>query len=259
MRRHTTTPSPGAPRAAAFSIPELMITLGILGVGLTLVAGTFPVAVRENGESANNTMGTIMCRNALAIVRARLRHRDPQSGIGTEFRQIGNPGPFQEVPANRLGGADLSYPIVLPTQLPADATRGCVVLGKSLHAERNDYLLVFVACQFAAGHSPTARKLEGMTSVGKNSDEFQVSAGQSDWLQLGSPVIAPNGRYARIIRVEGERAAVRTVKLDRALDDAPVNNPFVITEVTAGGTPVGSVSPAMFVMATRTGLRENEQ
>lgn len=57
-----------------FSLVELMIAIGILGVGMIMIATAFPAAIMENKESADDTMSTILAENALALIRTNLTH-----------------------------------------------------------------------------------------------------------------------------------------------------------------------------------------
>ena len=219
----------------AFSLVEMMIAVGILGVGLIYSAALFATAVKENETSANNAMGTIICKNALAMARVRLRDGDIVTTFGV-------------IPAAKLGSGDLAYPVNTPSP-----TRGCIVLGKRMTDDKdepiNDYLLVFVACHMKAGHGVAAYKLTGCT-VGADQDNF-TAAGHGQGLKAGSPVIAPSGKYAWIKTVSGDK-----VYLNRPIDtENNVDAPFVIVEKDGAGI-YGTVSPAMWVFGTRTGLQK---
>lgn len=62
------------PDQGGFSLVELMVAIGILAIGAAMVASAFPVAMLENKESVEHTMGALISENALAICRNRLRH-----------------------------------------------------------------------------------------------------------------------------------------------------------------------------------------
>ena len=57
---------------SGFSLIEVLLSVGILGVGMSMVAAIFPVAAREAQDSSNAELGSIMCDNALGIVKAIL-------------------------------------------------------------------------------------------------------------------------------------------------------------------------------------------
>jgi len=58
-----------APRG--FSLTELMISIGILAVGLVMAGALFPAAIKANSQSVSDVLGSIICENGLAITKAR--------------------------------------------------------------------------------------------------------------------------------------------------------------------------------------------
>ena len=59
--------------AAAFSLAELMIALGILGIGLLFIAAALPVGVDYQRQSVDRTTGDAAAAQALKIVEASMR------------------------------------------------------------------------------------------------------------------------------------------------------------------------------------------
>ena len=57
-----------------FSLVELMMSLGILVVGRSMVATTFPTAMMANKLSVADTSATMISENAAAICQAKLSH-----------------------------------------------------------------------------------------------------------------------------------------------------------------------------------------
>ncbi|MCX5647814.1 MAG: prepilin-type N-terminal cleavage/methylation domain-containing protein, partial [Planctomycetota bacterium] len=57
-------------RRAAFTLTEMLMAAGILGIGLTMVASIFPVAVDQSRRSRDQTMAALCARSAMARVRA---------------------------------------------------------------------------------------------------------------------------------------------------------------------------------------------
>ena len=57
-------------RWAAFTLTEMLMAAGILGIGLTMVASIFPVAVDQSRRSRDQTMAALCARSAMARVRA---------------------------------------------------------------------------------------------------------------------------------------------------------------------------------------------
>ena len=57
-------------RRAAFTLTEMLMAAGILGIGLTMVASIFPVAVDQSRRSRDQTMAALCARSVLARARA---------------------------------------------------------------------------------------------------------------------------------------------------------------------------------------------
>ncbi|MBT3278967.1 MAG: type II secretion system protein [Phycisphaerales bacterium] len=59
-----------------FTLLELMLAIGILGIGMTLVMGVFPVAMR-NARATNATqVGSIICKNGVQLAKLLLKEDD---------------------------------------------------------------------------------------------------------------------------------------------------------------------------------------
>lgn len=56
---------------AGFSLMEILMAVGILGVGMTMVASVFPVAVDQSRRSRDLTMAALSARSVAAALRAR--------------------------------------------------------------------------------------------------------------------------------------------------------------------------------------------
>lgn len=56
---------------AGFSLTEILMAVGILGVGMTMVASVFPVAVDQSRRSRDLTMAALSARSVAAALRAR--------------------------------------------------------------------------------------------------------------------------------------------------------------------------------------------
>jgi len=58
-------------RRRGFTLTEIIMAAGILGIGLTMVATVFPVAVDQNRRSHDTTMAALSARSMAALLRAR--------------------------------------------------------------------------------------------------------------------------------------------------------------------------------------------
>jgi prepilin-type N-terminal cleavage/methylation domain-containing protein len=54
-----------------FTLTEILMAVGILGIGLTMVASVFPVAVDQSRRSTDATMSALCARSIAAMMRAR--------------------------------------------------------------------------------------------------------------------------------------------------------------------------------------------
>jgi prepilin-type N-terminal cleavage/methylation domain-containing protein len=60
----------GRPRRG-FTLTEILMAVGILGIGLTMVASVFPVAVDQSRRSREITMAALCARSVAATIRAK--------------------------------------------------------------------------------------------------------------------------------------------------------------------------------------------
>src|SRR5947208_1825922 len=57
----------------AFTLLELMIAVGILGVGLTMVAAVFPVALSQHRDASDISLSQRVATKSQAVLQARLQ------------------------------------------------------------------------------------------------------------------------------------------------------------------------------------------
>jgi len=226
-----------------FSLAELMIAIGIMGIGLTMAASLFPAAIREHNRSTSNVLGMIMTENALETARAALSHPLKDNGgadVGTAM-------------------ADCTDTIDPPETLryrvnDITAKRGCLVMGRRKTANKNDYIILIIG--YVLSNEAHEGKLRQLTAtVAANAKKFDISTAIPDPKDrikiIGSPVIAPNGSFSKIAGIDN---VTNEAVLSHALDDAAVTNPWIVVEESAGVIK-GTRSPAMGVTSTRTALK----
>jgi prepilin-type N-terminal cleavage/methylation domain-containing protein len=234
-----TTPPRADRRRAGFSLAEVLIALGILGMALAMLPGLFAAAVKQQQTSVSNVLGSLICRNGLSMARVRLRHADTPFGAA-----------LAPLAAGKLGAGDRAYPTG-----QQDGHLGFLLLGRRMDAGRNDYMLAVVSyAKRDPDNGVAAHRLSGCT-IGADDDTFTVGSSEGKWLKVGTPVIAPSGRYAYLQGVEDDGTQT-TARLSRPIDpNNVVNNPFVVAETDGGGPDKDvTVSPALAVLLTRTAI-----
>lgn len=272
---------PGRARPRGFSLVELMISIGILGVGLAMAAALFPAAIIENQQSANDILGTIMCENALAVVKAKIKANDPNLTdlIPLASDPIADAN-FVCITGGLLTEVDLAYPApgdpndpsddpndwigTIPDRRPS-TRRGCVVLARRMKADENDFQIVVVAFRKKdPNHKVAVVPLTdpNIYDAGEVS-LMTITDGDPNNVKLDSPVIivdTADPSVVHIARVAVIRSSGEAV-LDRRVPPIAIGNARVwaIVEIDPDtGDPVAGIdtSPAIATLVVRTSLRQ---
>lgn len=218
--------APPARGETGFSLTELLIAIGLLGVGMGMIAALFVTGLAQVRMSVGTLEGGMVAANGIVVARMLLTAGDVTSNeltvIADANRRKKIPRAFQKSPY-----AD------------ADTNKGFVILARRAGGEA--YQLVSVAYAKAGTGAVIAKKV---TSSQAYTDAKVIRFTNSANLNVGSPVIvAANGQYARIVSLSGP-----TATLDHALTIDSDAVAYVIVEGTGG-------SPVTAVHVTRTGLK----
>lgn len=84
--KHTTgnrAMPPGRTSRRGFTLAEMIIALGILGVGLTMASALFPTAIKQDAITFQDTIGSMIAQNGLAVAKASWRHYLPDPATPT--------------------------------------------------------------------------------------------------------------------------------------------------------------------------------
>ncbi len=95
---------------AGFSLTEILMAVGILGIGMTMVASVFPVAVDQSRRSTDMTMAALSARSVVAVLRARRDEATPWLRTNTMIQPTGGSGTPSPHTA-KLGTTVLPYEV----------------------------------------------------------------------------------------------------------------------------------------------------
>ena len=224
-----------------FSLAELMIAIGILGIGMTMAATLFPTAIKLNEMSTQETIGTIICENGLAIAQTFLR-----AGNVTDPNLV------------VLADADAAHTTLISAAhqcYPDGATisrQGFVVLGRQVqmpNAPPPVHQLVIVSYDKKTTQAVTAEQVT-ISDKSTSGGVTKVTLSPTFYAdKIGSPlIVAKNASFARIIDYN---SGTKKCYLDHDIDANPTDKAFVIVE---GGV---ANSPAMTVLVANTALNPN--
>ncbi len=171
-------------RRGGFTLSELMIALGILAYGLTMSASLFTTAMKFSNASFRDIVGTIMCENGVALVRAGLTEGD-LSGVPVDT--------LKDI-SDKFDDHDLLYPTGDTKTL-----YGLKVLAKRISSGENDFQFVFLA--YKKNHKGNNVKLEKLSGkIANHGDEqSKFKAGSVPvGLLPDSPFIRGNGAISYV-------------------------------------------------------------
>lgn len=236
---------PGKPRRRGFTLTEIMIAMGVLAVGMAMVAGALHAGIQTHIRTIDDIMRQLIGDNALAIVQASLRH-SPSNGITDKYMTGSPTGPF-------IAPANLTFPTN-----SNNTPYGAVVFIKARLLESggyaNDYDLLIVpytiVLESGSGNTfgvVTPRALNSckiVTSGGVS--KITVNVGDAQFLTTGSAVINP--AKGQVSLVEGKDGNNNNIfVLSNNMDDA--------ANVTTLVPPNGCRLECSKAVQTKTALR----
>lgn len=91
---------------AGFSMVEILTSIFVLGTGLLMVAGVFPVGIKWTNQDAHNTVAQIIASNAVQILETQYSGTTPPAVVGPFPYAYGTDHPFVvQGPAAKPGNA----------------------------------------------------------------------------------------------------------------------------------------------------------
>ncbi len=235
-------------RPRGLSLAELMIAIGILGMGLVMSATMLPTGILESRNAVNDLYGSLVCRNGLAIAQTQLTHPlfggETNTLVPVQAALSERDGRFayRDGEENRTGFVVLARQFEPATEVPNDYQ--FVTVGYEKFNANNEIRLARISGSLSDAPDRQRSVLNGVSITNGSEVSGQV-------LQVNAVVIeVATGRYAFIQKLEnnGNRAL-----LDRKLQG---NDFWMVVETNNSGAVNSPTSPVLSALATRTSLRE---
>ena len=252
-------------RPHGFSLTELLISIAILGIGMTMIAALFTTGLLQAGMSLGATKGSIAAANGLAVAKLRLTAKDiPGNDLGSfsvivdgdhtllisKQKQLSPYDPYYDPDHSdynpKLFSSHVQYDPSNPKnrEIPL---RGFVILGRK--CEGDSYQLVSVAYDKS---SPNGKVVATTVFSSKKQDKEELWFRPTTYLKVGSPVIIASGDRA------GEYATIVSTRTNYATFDRKFSmkaNQAAYVVVEKRGNLVLDESPVIGVRMVKTSLK----
>ena len=188
---------------------EIMIAIGILGVGAVMVASLFPAAIREANEAYTNGYGEMICATGLGIAKA-IDQNPYDSFTDGDFEVLPGPG---------------TYPTHYPTSYDPDETDyHFMILRLDLTVSSGDYIYYVIV---AYRGDPSDVQLAKITVDPNDVERRDTSTilrviNGAQYLRLGSPILFKNGLggIIKAVNVDGDS---QRIQINRVIpEDIPL-------------------------------------
>jgi len=83
-----------------FTLTEIMIAMGVLAVGMAMIAGALNAGIQLHKRTIDDIMRLLVAENSIAMIQASMRHSQ-QNGITDQYQMLDN---------TYFGVGDLKYP-----------------------------------------------------------------------------------------------------------------------------------------------------
>ena len=245
-----------------FTLAEILIALGILAIGMSMVAAIFPAAMEFNRRSNNSTLGTIICENGLTLSELKLTAEvlDAAASPG-QLLIYADDAHYTDNPSNPDPPA-VPPPFTRKQQhYPTDtdtSRTGFVMMARKDPNKGSTYQLVTVAYRKTDKDNTVALVLITCDISGR------VITSASD-LRIGTPLInRETGEFAFVdsINADGTEGTLDIDPNVRNINGENVSCYVLLERTSSGGDiPVATMrrSPAIGAMSKVTGLRHDLQ
>ncbi len=161
-----------AARRGGFTLTEIMIALGVLVVGMGMIAGALHAGIANHIQTVDDIIRTMVGQNALALVNARMEDAAAAAAFDDQPKLVGD---------TLLGSKDRTYPVAFAT------TRGFVAYMKEYREDENDYQLQVVPYVVEGEGEPDAGGYSiGVTTVDPAQVNISVGTGSEGTTTVSS-------------------------------------------------------------------------
>ena len=229
-----------------FTLAEILVALGIMAIGMAMVAAVFPAAMAFNQSSTNDTLGMIICENGFTLSEVSLTTTKVDTSPTPTLLTV-----YADESAANLTVLDQNeqhYPTG-----DSGVRTGFVMMARN--AGGSVYQLVTVAYRKTSKNN--IARVMGVTCTvsGKN-----VEAPSGTKLKIGSPLINRiTGEFMIIDSIDknGNKGTLNTS--NRSTNSMSQSHDFyIVVERTSGDKDISSLrqSPAIQTMSKITGLKQ---
>ena len=252
---------PWAPQRGGFTLTEIMIAMGVLAVGMAMVAGALHAGIQVHIRTIDDIMRQLIGDNSLAMVQARVRHSNPINPASTT---TGNGIPADKylfLGTNYFGPGDLKYPwntVNIPTGQPSYGSLVFMkrrVIDATTATFANDYDVIIVPYTIipdttGLGTVSVKDMLSSTVSAGTPGSTVTVTATYTDVMKVGSVVI--DSRSAQVSVVQSVTSTTKVVLRDTLT--AGNGTPVTLTTMTVSNSSTGGRLECSKPVQTKTAL-----
>ena len=234
-----------------FTLAEILVALGILAIGMAMVAAIFPAALEFNRSSTNNTLGTIICENGLVLSELALTTEiidkaygeDPKLTIFADDKNKSHLNEKQQhyptdVGSARTGFVMMARKIPDPDDPEKGATYQLITVAYRKTKKGNTAALVEVSCTIEDGK--------------------EITASPKNTMKIGTPLInRDTGEFAIVnsINDDGTKGTLDIDPDERNTSGIENGSSYYVLVEQGTGTDEMRRSPAIQTMVKVTGIR----
>jgi prepilin-type N-terminal cleavage/methylation domain-containing protein len=240
-----------------FTLAEILVALGILAIGMSMVAAIFPAAMEFNRDSTNKTLGGIICENGLILSELALT----SEAVTAALDKSGTPSRFLVLADDRSGNDvhiskdERRYPTG-----DTDSRTGFAMMARKISTTGSTYQLITVAYRKTAANNTVGLVPVSCTFEPSPNQHIIKSVSPTSSLKIGTPLInRDTGQFAFVDSIHANGGS-GTLNIDQGKRDISGGSSYyVLVEMTASGSVIGGLrrSPAIEAMSKVTGLKHD--